>query len=313
MPNYDREVCTQVGIGALMLHLNFKNEDKETLLVRYVQTGIDLYGVVQDGGEENWQQDSGRKFPILFAGLILNDPNMKNIGEKSGDYAHIGSHGPGDPPPDLIRFEEDEATFYVTQIDVDMTRRPQWRPDSRDAMRLPYEEEDIGLPEWGKVRLYDRTTINKYWETTYRQVIGQAYGGFVLAMHIMGVKDLWNHDALFDYKDRYMKVESGWRETSRFVEGMWDAYRGDYGPVWTMSPALHVTAVGGSVAKVPDKVAYALGERVRLRAVADPGYEFTGWSGGLSGTENPTAIIMHANWSTTANFSVIGPGLAERK
>ena len=313
MPDYDRDVTTQVGLGAVMLNLNFENQRKETLLIRYTQVGIDLFGVIQDGGNENWLQDTGRKFPILFAGLMLDDPGMKSIGEKSGHYAHTAPYGPDNPPPDLVRFEEDEMTFYVTQLDVDMTHSPQWKPDRRDAMKLPYEKEDIGLPEWGKVRLYDRTTINKYWKTSYRQVICQAYGGIVLTMHIMGVKDLWNHDALFDYTDRYMRVAVDWRQTSRFVEAMWDTYRKDYGSVWTMSPTLNIDAVGGSVAKAPDKVVYDLAERVRLRAVPDPGYEFAGWSGGLDGNANPTIIVMNAKRTITANFSMVGTPAKEKK
>jgi len=305
MEDYDRDICTREGIGALMLHLNFENQRKETLLIRYTQVGIDLYGVIQDGGNENWRQDSGRKFPILFAGLVLNDPDMKSIGEKSGDYAHTAPYGPDNPPPDLIQFEEDSTVFYVTQRDVDMTHDPQWNPDRRDAMRLPYEKEDIGLPEWGKGGLYDRTYINKYWKTTYRQVICQAYGGFVLAMHIMGVKDLWNHDAMFDYTDRYMRVEVDWRQTSRFVESMWDTYRADYDPVWTMSPILNIAAIGGSVIRTPEKATYTLGGKVRIRAVPNAGYEFTGWSGGLTGQENPAEVIMHANQSIAAHFSLI--------
>jgi hypothetical protein len=307
MDDYDRDICTQEGIGALMLHLNFKNHRKETLLVRFVQLGIDNYGVIQDGGRENWLQDSGRKFPILFAGLMLNDPDMKNIGEKSGDYAYTAPYGPGNPPPDLIRFEEDEMTFYVTQADVDMTHGPQWNPDRRDAVQLPYEKEDIGLPEWGKVRLYDRKAVNKYWKTSYRQIIGQVYGGFVLAMHIMVVKDLWNHDALFDYTDRYMQVEVDWRQSSRFVENMWDVYRADYGSVWTMSPTLNIAAIGGSVTKYPDEATYALGETVVLSAIPNPGYEFTGWSRVSTKIENPLRIIMHANQSITAHFAAVEP------
>ena len=306
MKAYDRDICTQEGIGALMLHLNFENRRKETLLVRFVQLGIDNYGVIQDGGRENWLQDSGRKFPILFAGIMLDDPDMKNIGEKSGGYAHTAPYGPGNPPPDLIRFEEDEMTFYVTQADVDMTHSLQWRPDRRDVMLIPYEKEDIGLPEWGKVRLYGRTAINKYWKTTYRQVISQAYGGLILALHIMGAKDLWNHDAFFDYKDRYMKIEPDSRELSPFVERMWDSYRPDVGPAWTMSPVLSITSSGGMVTRVPDRAAYAFGERVKLIAVPDPGYEFAGWSGGFSGKHNSTVVTMHANRSITANFSPIG-------
>ena len=314
MPNYDRDICTQIGIGALMLHLDFDKSAKELLLVGYTQVGIDLYGVVQDGGTENWSQDSGRKFPILFAGLVLNDPNMKNIGERSGVYSHTPPYGPGNPPHDLVRFEEDEMTFYVTQEDIDMTAGPEWNPDSRDAMRIPYGQEDIGLPEWGKVRLYDRTKINKCWATLYRPVICPAWGGFVLAMHIMGVKDLWNNDALFDYKDRFMQVERNLRETSQFVEFMWDAYRAHFGSVWTMSPTLTLTATRGTVTKTPAKRAYALGESVTLRAIADSGYRFAGWSGGLSGDDNPVTIQMHAHQSITANFTAIAcvPGAREQ-
>jgi uncharacterized repeat protein (TIGR02543 family) len=85
---------------------------------------------------------------------------------------------------------------------------------------------------------------------------------------------------------------------------MWDAYRADYGPVWTISPVLNITTTGGLVTKTPDKTAYTLGEKVILRAVADDGYQFTGWSGGFSGTGNPVTIIMHANRTVTANFAI---------
>ena len=306
MPDYGREIATQVGIGAIMLHLNFSNQEKETLLIRYVQLGIDLYGIVQDGGNRNWTNNgghaSGRKWPILFAGLILNDPNMKNIGKKSGDYLYSNGYRPSKKPPDYIHFGEDDQTFYVTEADVEITHSPQWNPDSRDAQKIPYEREDIGLPEWGISHATSPQKSNKFWKTAYRQVSSPCWGGLILAVHIMGVRDLWNHDALFDYTDRYMQAAVDWRQTSKFVQSMWDAYRSDYGPVWTMSPTLNIAAVGGLVTKVPDKTAYVLGEEVRLRAVPDAGYEFKDWSGGLSGTENPVVIIMHANRSMTANF-----------
>lgn len=310
MPNYGREIGTQVGIGAIMLNLNFTDQRKETLLVRYVQLGIDLYGIIQDGGAGNWigmgGHANGRKFPILFAGLVLGDPDMTNIGKRSGDYLYSEGHGPANKPPDYIHFGEDDQTFYVAQADVDVTHSSQWNPDYRDTQRIPYESEDIGLPEWGIVHSTEPQNSNKFWDTAYRNVSSPCWGGMVLAAHIMGMKDIWNHDALFDYKDRYMQAAVERRQTDRFIEGMWDAYRADYGPVWTMVPTLTVDAAGGSVSKVPDREAYTFGTRVRLRAVADPGYKFSGWSGGLVGDENPTAIIMHANRSITANFVPIG-------
>jgi len=224
---------------------------------------------------------------------------MKNIGRTD-----IPDYGP--LHPQYVHFGEDDQTFYVTQADVDITHGPLWNTDRRDDQKIPYEQEDIGLPEWGIVHALSLENSNKFWGTSYRQVSSPGWGGFVLAAHIMGVKDLWNHDALFDYKDRYMQVEDDWKQTSRFVLGMWNVYRKDYGAVWTMSPTLTITASGGKVANVPNKAAYVLSERVRLRAVAEPGYEFISWSGGLSEKTNPTVIIMHSNRSITANF-VAGP------
>jgi hypothetical protein len=303
MPPYGREIATQIGVGALILNLNYSNIRKEKLLVRYVQLGIDLYGIVQDGGEKNWTgmggHASGRKWPILFAGLILNDPNMKNIGRTD-----IPDYGPAHP--EYVHFGEDDQTFYVTEADVEATHGSLWGPDRRDAQKIPYEQEDIGLPEWGIVHAIGPERSNKFWVTTYRQVSSPGWGGFVLAAHIMNAKDLWNHDALFDYKDRYMQVETDWKQTSRFVLSMWNAYRKNYGAVWTMSPKLNITATGGTVTKTPDKPDYALGERVRIKAVPDPGYEFISWSGGLSEKTNPATMIMHSNRSITANF-VGGP------
>jgi hypothetical protein len=62
----------------------------------------------------------------------------------------------------------------------------------------------------------------------------------------------------------------------------------------------------GTVTKIPDKAAYTLGEKVSLKAVAEPGYEFISWSGALSEKMNPAVIIMHSNNSITANF-IAGP------
>jgi len=238
--DYDRDLTNEIVDAALMLNLDYSQEVdfgsygsnrayKETLLVRFIQVGIDFYGIIQNGGRENFQQDTGGKLPILFAGLMLNNENMKNIGEKSGVYAHTPPYGPGNPPPDLIRFEEDDMIFYVSQADVDLTHSPQWDPDYRDVVQMPYEQADIGMPEWGKVWLYDNEQINKYWDTVYRGVIGPVYDGYALTLHIMNLKDLWNQDAFLDYTDRYMELEGS---GTSFTGYMWDTYRANYGCIW---------------------------------------------------------------------------------
>jgi hypothetical protein len=325
MPDYGREMATQIGDAALMLHLHFTNEAKETLLIRFVQLGIDLYGVIQDGGRGNWTNNgghaSGRKWPIMFAGLILNDADMKNIGLKSGDYLYSDGYGPENEPPDYIHFGEDDQTFYIGDGDIyePPYEEHNWQGKfiyyghgngGKRRDYIEYCEHHRGMPDWGIVHTTNRNADGLDWDTAYRHWCStNSWAGFVLAAHIMDAKDLWNHDALFDYMDRFMQIQlrtegtnTILRQCSRFTETMWDVYRKKYGPVWTMTPALQVTAIGGSVRKRPDKQAFVLGQSVRLRAIADPGYRFEGWSGDLLGNDNPVTIIMHAHRYITANF-----------
>ena len=69
--------------------------------------------------------------------------------------------------------------------------------------------------------------------------------------------------------------------------------------------ALTVNVVGnGSVGKDPDQATYLYSDVVTLTATADPGWTFTGWSGDLGGTDNPADLVMDANKTVTATFTV---------
>lgn len=320
MPDYGRDIASRIGVGALMLNLNLTNQMKEVLLIRYVQLGIDLYGIVKNGDKSNWVGNgghaSGRKWPILFAGLVLNHRDMINIGR-----VDITNYNPSHP--EYINFGEDDQTFYVGDEEIyEPPYKKHVHPNGfvyyghgkGDKRRdyLEYTKDHIGMPEWGIAHTIFPNEDGLDWNASYRRAgTANAWGGFVLAAHIMGAKELWNHDALFDYMDRYMQVEKefagvgNWtRQWYRFPERMWDAYRADYGPVWTMYPVLNINTADGSVTKTPDKMAYKLGQKVTLRAFAEPGYEFSGWSGCLSGMENPVSIIMHTNLTIVANFAL---------
>jgi len=245
MPDYGREIHTRIGVGGLMLHLDFPLAQKEMLLCRYVQLGIDLGGVVLNGGRFNWGNDGGegggRKWPILFAGLMLNDETLKAVGAKSGDHLYRSGYGPGREPPDYIHFGEDDQTFYVAQVDVEATHSAQWNPDKRDKTRTPYEASDIGLPEWAIRHATDPYQSNKDIWTIYRNVAGPPFHGTALAALLTpGGKALWNHDAYFDYSDRYMALTAPgqpyagwWRSMSAFTANMWDTYRPRCGPIWS--------------------------------------------------------------------------------
>ena len=59
----------------------------------------------------------------------------------------------------------------------------------------------------------------------------------------------------------------------------------------------------GTVAKSPNKTNYDEGEEVSLTAKPASGWTFSGWSGAVSGTNNPRNIIMSANRTVTATFT----------
>jgi hypothetical protein len=127
MEPYGRDISTQVSIGALTLILDYPVEEKKRLIIRFIQLGIDLYGIIKGGGTDSWVPNGGhcmgRKFPIMFAGFMLNDENILKIAERSGDYLYTKKdnieYGPGKIPPDYIFFQEDDQTFYITKKDVD--------------------------------------------------------------------------------------------------------------------------------------------------------------------------------------------------
>ena len=68
---------------------------------------------------------------------------------------------------------------------------------------------------------------------------------------------------------------------------------------------LTVTPSGsGSVSKNPDKATYTYGEIVQLTANPQTGWSFSVWGGDLSGSVNPTDIVMNGNKAVTATFTI---------
>jgi len=205
MPDYGREIADLVGQGALALQLDVPNEDKRPLAIAMTQVGIDLYGVVRDGGRfrADGGSGSGRKFPVLLAGALLQDEELLRVARER-----------------KLAFAEDAQTFYVEETS----------PGVMNHGHGGYDASDAGLPEWGNRHADDPSLDRKAWTAdAYRRCCtANAWCGFVLAARVMGLRDAWGHDALFDYVDRYMQIETrgDWmRSWSPFCERMWDRYR----------------------------------------------------------------------------------------
>jgi hypothetical protein len=202
-PGYGREISHKVGAGALLLNLNYSAAQKERLVVRMIQRGIDIYGIQASGG--GWWPDGGhnhgRKFPMILAGWLLNDADI--LSKSNGSFAEDGQH------------------FFVSQADVDRARK---------IGREPYTTKMIGTPEWGGNHIGQPEGDGSQWNVPYRTLVGVSNMGPVLAARIMGMQTVWNHPATFAYMDRFYSVESGNVSTGTnsiqpFVSSMWKSYR----------------------------------------------------------------------------------------
>ena len=276
-PSYGAHIALTDGYVALLLSLNFPPEQKVTLTNYFVQYGIDLFGCLQAG--YSWPafggHHSGRKLPIVFAGMLLHNQAMQNV---SALY------------PDS--FGEDMQTVYINQIPPKGQYQKAWQGATviygghygvhEDGTPVsaglygPYEQlqpKDWPILDPPKEQLgegYRRCCTSMVW-------VGEA-----LAMHIMGAEGIWHHPAFFDYVDRWMTeddaesvaaikkqsgydYDNGWdlqRQTSimmvgqfpqnTFVDDMWRAYRS----AQPQAPA--ITSAGTAAGRVGDSFSAAI-------------------------------------------------------
>jgi len=101
-----------------------------------------------------------------------------------------------------------------------------------------------------------------------------------------------------------------------FENTLWPAYKNHTGTagyadntcfeIVTAGPDQHTLTVnvvgGGQVTKDPDQALYDLNDVVQLTAVADSGWLFNGWSGDLTGTDNPADLTITGDMEVTATF-----------
>ena len=214
MPDYGRDLTSLYNEATLLCHIGVPLQDKALLTIRLVQIGIDFYGNYRDGfyQEGVGGHGSGRKLPILFAGALLQDADMLHVGydypserQLNGSYTRF--------------FGEDCQTFYVQQTSASAIN---WGYGG-------YSNTNLGMPEFGFSHVHQPENDHVDWlQDSYRRCCtANAWMGGVLCARMMGLVDEWNHQALFDYLDRFAVTEpAGWtRSWSPWVGAMWDQYR----------------------------------------------------------------------------------------
>jgi len=197
MPDYGREITNIVSDVGLLLLLDDPKGERETLLLRFVQKGIDYYGVVQSDDNlwiANGGHNSGRKWPILFAGLMLDHDGMKHV---------------------QATFQEDQQTYFGPGFG---RQKALWTiaPDNANA-----RHEEVDPATWDTFG--DTRGNNGRKAEGYRRLNGPTWVGQALAARRTGMVDCWNHPAFFAYVDRWWREE---QQANPFVKSMWEMYRG---------------------------------------------------------------------------------------
>jgi len=216
-PSSPREVARIGGMASLMLNSDVPDERKEKLLIGLIQHGIDAYGVI-DAGRREYR--SGCKWPIVFAGILLDEPEMIDVGQ-------------------IALFHEDQKTYYGEGW---AGQKALFQNLFHTMPALPYEHK---MPEtWTSVD-NPETGSNDRKSEGYRSVNLTAWPATALVVRLMGLVKEWNHDAFFDYIDRVMSAEDPYVEARKastdpqhqvrpnwegktadpWVDAMWKTYR----------------------------------------------------------------------------------------
>jgi hypothetical protein len=187
-PYYGREYARLVGTASLMLHLDVPQARKTTLLYRLLQLGIDLRGLAMRGAtwNEGGGLTSGRKWPILFAGLMFN-----------ADYAW-------DLPEGAV-FHEDAQTYWGEGWHG---QRALYQMMWHSGPRLTFQEQSpFDYPDWDTGGALGGKSWGIRSEEYRCNTTVRAWPGQTLAALLMNAKAIWNHDSYFEVVDDWMRLE----------------------------------------------------------------------------------------------------------
>jgi hypothetical protein len=233
MPGYGRELGRMVSYAALALCTDATKEQKEKLCLRFIQVGIDNWGVAtrsKRGSEGGWPAaggfGNGRKLPIVFAGYMLNDLEGMRMIRKFAPECSFGEDEHVEFGPSWtgarVRFTGQYPLIGAKQID-----------------RGPYEH--LPPAQWPAQKGGNPTMSEGY----RRCCTSISWVGQALAVRLMHIEPVWDYDAFFVYVDRWMYeddtkfaeeiakahpkfgagIKQGGTHFDPWIDAMWAAYR----------------------------------------------------------------------------------------
>ena len=183
---YPHEVALEYG--RMALHCLTAAADAQVIANRLIQLGIDLYACASSNGD-TWSRQAGyglgRKWPILFAGIMLNDAGMK-----APPYYVIGSSG-------QLKFQEDSHTYLGD------ASTPRWGDDCDITDGTFGTSNHTCRSTDGTQDQYATSSSGQYDLTTSNAFIGPALAARLLEAS-EGAQTLWGHTPFFSYTDRWV-------------------------------------------------------------------------------------------------------------
>jgi len=229
MPMYGREVGRATGMASMIVLLELPAEQhaaQEQVLIGLVQRGIDLWGLVR-AGHPGWSafggHGSGRKWPIVFAGLLFGDDEMAR---------------PSEVYPDTY-FGEDMHTAYVADLPAP-ANVPTWFDQSTvvyTGHQGIWQGQAVSDdPAWGPYEhLAPEAWLDPIGESYRRCCTSIAWVGQSLAARLLDAQLQWGHDAFFDYVDRWMDPTGDAEYTAEILARTGADYSGSWaqhGQAW---------------------------------------------------------------------------------
>lgn len=191
MPSYGREHAYVMSFAGLLLTLDVADSAKEPLLIHLVQNGIDNFGLVEQG-RRGWPahggHGSGRKFPIILAGVLLNEAKMRNVRADFGEDMQTIWVKETLPAGTFTRtwHKKPEAVAYGGHVGLrGEEKKPGWGP-----------HEHLPPSQW----------LGNHIGETYRRCCTSVgwVGEALAAKLIPGMEAAWGHRPFFAYVDRWM-------------------------------------------------------------------------------------------------------------
>jgi hypothetical protein len=174
--------------------INQPTTDKQQALVDMVQYGIDLYHVMKGGGDWriNGGHGSGRKLPVVFAAILLNNDTMKS------DVRKLAKHNDGS-----TIFQEDGYVYLSPQA-------------NSGQGKVLFGGNDGDYSYWYNLIEdgHDRTAADPYGYIDCGHIPGTSYQAGINSMIWKGpmvalstwpeVNSIWNNSLFIDYVDRWV-------------------------------------------------------------------------------------------------------------